>query len=91
MAAGCAQPQGVGRRPVDKRLRGRIQGGGTRRGWGRYKRVGRCGEKVDRLCAPDARDERQRMNRRSRRTGRKEETLFVRKLAPSVRRKSSFC
>jgi len=41
-----AQPPGVDRRPVDERIRGRIQGGGTRRGWGRNKHVGRCGEKV---------------------------------------------
>ena len=30
-----------------------------RRGWGRNKRVGRCGRKVGRPGAPDARNERQ--------------------------------
>jgi len=59
MVAGRAQPQGVGRRPVDERIRGRIQGGGMRRGWGRNKRVGRCGGKVERRGASDARNERQ--------------------------------
>jgi len=91
MATGRAQPQGVVRRPVDERLRGRIQGGGTRRGWGRNKRVGRCGGKVGRPGAPDARDERQRRHRRSGRTGRKERTLLVRNRAPSVQRKRHFC
>jgi len=32
MVAGRTQPQGVGRRQVDERIRGRIQGGGRRRG-----------------------------------------------------------
>jgi len=91
MAAVHAQLQGVGRRPVDERLRGRIQGGGTRRGWGLNKRVRRCGGKVGRAGAPDARDERQKWHRRSGRTGRKERTLFVRKRALSVQRKRFFC
>jgi len=91
MAAGRAQLQGVGRRPVDERLRRRIQGGGTRRGWGRNKRVGCCGGKVGRPGAPDARDERQRRHGRSGRTGHKERTLLVRKQALSVRRKRFFC
>jgi len=34
MVAGRAQLQGVGRRPVDERIRGWIQGGGTGRGVG---------------------------------------------------------
>ena len=61
MVARRAQTQGVGWRPVDdsERIRGRIQGGGTRRGWGRNKCVGCCGRKVGRLGAPDARNERQ--------------------------------
>jgi len=91
MAAGRAQLQGVGRRPVDEKLRGRIQGGGIRRVWGRNKRVGRGGGKVGRPGAPDARDERQRRHGRSRRTGRKEPTLFVQKRALSVQRKRFFC
>jgi len=91
MAAGRAQLQGVGRRPVDQRLRGRIQGGGPRRGWGRNKRVGCCGGKVGRPGAPDARDERQRGHRIFGRTGRKERTLFVWKQALSVRTKRFFC
>jgi len=90
MAAGRGQLQGVGRRPVEKRLRGRIQGGGTRRGCGRNKRVGRGGRKVGRPGAPDARDERQRRHGRSRRTGNKERMLFVRKRALSIRRKAFF-
>jgi len=76
---------------LDERIRGRIQGGGTRRWWGRNKRIGRCGGKVGRPGAPDARNERQRRHRRSGRTGRKERTLFVRKQALSVRRKRFFC
>jgi len=91
MAAGCAQPQAVGRRPVDERLWGRIQGGGPRRGWGHKKRVGRCGGKVGRPRAPDARDERQRRHGRSGRTGRKERMLFVQKWALFVQRKRFFC
>jgi len=90
MAAGCAQPQAVGRRPVEERLRGRIQRGGTRSGGGRNKRVRRCGGKVERPGAPDTREERQRRHGRSRRTGRQEWTLLVRKRALSVRRKSVF-
>ena len=77
MADGPIQPQGVGSRLVDKRLRGRIQGGGTRRGWGGNKRVRCCGGKVRRLGAPDTRDERQRRHGRSGRTGCNERTLFV--------------
>jgi len=91
MAAGHVQLQEVGRRPVDERLRGRIQEGGTRRGWGRNKRVGCCGGKVGRPGASDARDERQRRHGRSGRTGCKEPTLFVRKRALSVLRKWFFC
>jgi len=34
MVAGRAQPQGVGRRPVDEMIPGRIQGGGTGSGVG---------------------------------------------------------
>ena len=56
MTARRAQQKGVGRSPVDARLKGRIQVGGTRRGWGRNTHVGRCGGKVGRLGAPDARD-----------------------------------
>ena len=59
MVAGRAQPPGVGMRPVDERIRRQIQVGGTRRGWGRNKRVGRCGGKEGRPGAPDARNERQ--------------------------------
>jgi len=91
MVAGRAQPQAVGRRPVDERIRGGIQGGGTRRGWGRNKRVGRCGGKVGRPGAPDARNESQSRHGRFGRTGRKERTLFVRKRALSLRRKMFFC
>jgi len=91
MAAVRVQPQGVRRRPVDERLRGRIQEGGTRRGWGRNKHVRRGGGKVGCPGAPDARDERQRRHGRSGRTGRKELTLFVWKRALSVRRKRFFC
>ena len=91
MVAGRAQRQGVGRRPVDKRIREPIQGGGTRRGWGRNKRVGRYGGKVGCPGAPDARNERQRRHRRSGRSGHKEQTLFVRKRALSVGRKRFFC
>jgi len=46
MAAGRPKLQGVGKRPVAERLRGLIQGGGPRRGWGRNKRFGRCGGRV---------------------------------------------
>jgi len=59
MVTGRAQPQGVGRRPVDERSRGQKQGGGTRRWWGRNKCLGRCGGKVGRPGAPDASNERQ--------------------------------
>jgi len=75
----------------DERLRGRIQGGGTRRGWRRNKRVRRSGGKVGRPGVPDARDERQRRHRRSERTGRKGRMLFIRKWALSVWRKGFFC
>jgi len=91
MVAGCAQTPGGGRRPVDEGIRRRIQGGGTRRGWGRNKRVGHCGGKVERPRAPDARNERQRRHWRSGRTERKEWRLFVRKRALSVRRQRFFC
>jgi len=91
MVARRAQPQGVGRRPVDERIRGRIQGGGTRRGWGRNKCVGPGGGRVGRPGRPDARNERQRKHGRSGRTRRKEWTLFVPKRALSVRRKRFFC
>jgi len=77
-------------RPVDERIRRQIQVGGTRRGWGRNKRVGRCGGKEGRQGAPDARNERQRRHGRSGRSGRKERRLFVRKRALSVRRKRLF-
>ena len=91
MAAGHVQPQEVGRRPVDERIRGRIQGGGTRRGWGGNKCVGCCGGKVGSPGSPAARNERQRRHGRSGRTGRKELTLFIRKRALSVRRNMFFC
>jgi len=91
MVAGRAQLQGVGRRPVDERIRGRIQGGDARRGWCRNKRVGRCGGKVGHPGAPDARNKRQGRHGRSRSTVRKERTLFIRKWALSVRRKRVFC
>jgi len=91
MVARRAQTQGVGRRPVDERIRGRIQPGGTRRGWGRNKRVGRGGGRVGRQGGPEARNERQRRHGRYGRTGRKERTLFVSKRALSVSRKRSFC
>jgi len=91
MVAGRAQLQGVGRRPVDERIRGRTPGEGTRRGWGRNKLVGRCGAKVGRSGAPDASNERQRRHGRSARTGRKERMLYVMKRALSVRRKRFFC
>jgi len=77
--------------PVDERIMGRIQGGGTRRGWGRDKRVGCCGRKVGRPGAPDPRNERQRRHRRSGRSGRKERKLFVGQRALSVWRKRFFC
>jgi len=91
MAAGRAQPLGVGSRPVDERLKGWIQGGGTMMGWGRNKRGGRCAGKVGRPGAPDTRDERQRRHGRSGRTGCKEWPLFVQKRPLSVRRKWFFC
>jgi len=90
MVAGRAQLRGVGSRPVDERLSRRTQGGGTRSGWGRNKRVGRCGGKVWRPGAPDATDDRQRRHGRSGRTGRKE-LIFVRKRALSIQRKIIFC
>jgi len=88
MVTGRAQPQGAGRRPVEERIRGRIQGRGTRRGWGRNKRLGRCGGKVGRPGAPQARNERQRRQGRSGRTGCKEQTLFIRKWTLSVRKRT---
>jgi len=87
MVAGRTQPQGVGRRQVDERIRGRIQGGCRRRGGGRNKRVGCCGGKVGHPGAPDATNERQRRRGRSGRTGGKERILFVLKRALSVKRK----
>jgi len=69
MVARRAQPQGVGRRPVDERIRGRIQGGGTRRGWGGNKLAGCGGGRVGRPGGPDARNERQRRHGRAGRTG----------------------
>jgi len=89
MVAGRAQTQGVGSRPVDERIRGRIQGEGTKRGWGGNTCVGRWGGKVGRPGAIDARNESQRRHGRSGRTGRKELTLFVWKRALSFRRKGS--
>jgi len=77
--------------PVDERIRGRIQGGGTRRGWGRNKSIRCCGGKVGLPGAPDARNERQRRHGRSGRTGCKERTPFVQKWALSVQRKRFFC
>jgi len=91
MVAKRAQPQGVGRRPVDKRIRGRIQGGDTRREWGRNKCVGHCGWKVGRLGAPDTRNQRQRRHGGSRRTGRKERMLFVWTGALALWRQTFFC
>jgi len=91
MVAGRAQPHGVGRRPVDERIRGWIQGGGLRRGWGHNKRGGRYGGKVVRPGGPDARNERQRRHGRSGRIGLKERTLFIRKQALSIWRTRVFC
>ena len=91
MVAGRAQPQGVGRRPVDERIRAGYKGEARGGGWGRNKRIGRCGGKVGRPGAPEARNERQRRHGRSGRTGHKERTLFVRKRALSFRRKRFFC
>jgi len=84
-AAGCAQWVRVGRRPVNEKIRGRIQQEGAGRGWGRKEGVGRFAGKVGRPGAPDARDERQRGLRRSGRTGGKERTGFVRTRARYVR------
>ena len=75
----------VGRRPVDEKIRGRIQQEGAGRGWGRKEGVGRFGGTVGRPGAPDATDERQRGFRRSGRTGGKEWTGFVRTQARYVR------
>ena len=83
-AARCAQLVRVGRRPVDEKIRGRIQQEDAGRGWGRKEGVGRFGGKVGRPGAPDARDERQRRLRRSGRTGGKERTGFVRTRARYV-------
>jgi len=69
MPARHAQLQGVGSRPVDDRIRGRIQSGVTRRGWGRDKCLGQCEGKVGRLGVPETRDERQKWHARSGRTG----------------------
>jgi len=91
MVAGRAQPHGVGSRPVDERIKGQIPVGGTRTEWGRDKHVRCCGGKVVCPGAPDARNERQRRHGRPRRTGCKEQTVFVWKRALSVRRKSFFC
>ena len=41
MVAGRAQLLGVGRRPVDERIRGRIQGGGTGDPGGPHAKSGR--------------------------------------------------
>jgi len=84
MAARRIQPQGAGWRPVDERLRGWIQGGGTRMGWGHNKRVRRCEGKVGCPGGTDRRDERQRRHGRSGRTGHKEPMLFIRKRALPV-------
>jgi len=67
----------VGRRPVDEKIRGRIQQEGAGKGWGRKERLGCFGGKVGRPGAPDARDERQRELRRSGRMGGKERTGFI--------------
>ena len=83
MPAGCAQPQGVGRRPVDERIRGPIQGAGADRGWERNKGIGSCGGKAGCPGAPDTRDERPRKHRRSGRT-RHRELSFVRNLKPAL-------
>jgi len=74
----------VGRRPVDDKIRGRIQQEGAGRGWGCKERVGRFGGKVGHPGTPDARDERQRGPRRSGRTGGKERTGFLRTRARYV-------
>ena len=75
----------VGRRPVDEKIRRRIQQEGAGRGWGRKEGVGSFGGKVGRPGPPDARDERQRGLRRSGRPGGKERTGFVRTPARYVR------
>jgi len=75
-AAGCAQWATVGRRPVDEKIRGRIQQESAGRGWCPKEGVGRLGGKVGRPGGPDARDERERGLRRSGRTGGKERTGF---------------
>jgi len=67
----------VGSRPVDEKIRGRIQQEGAWRGWGLKEHVGCLGGKVGRPGVPDARDERQRGLRRSGRTGGKERTGVI--------------
>jgi len=74
----------VGRRPVDEKIRGRIQQEGAGRESGRKERVGPFGGKVGRPCAPDTRDERQRGLRRSGRRGGKERTGIVRPQAGDI-------
>ena len=64
----------VGRRPVDEKIRGRIQQEGAGRRCGLKEGVGPFGGKVGCPRTPDARDERQRGLRRSGRTGGKEPT-----------------
>ena len=76
-----AQPPGVDRRPVDERIRGRIQGGGTGRGVGPQQARRTLWRESGRPGEPDARNDRQRRHGRSGRTGHKERTLFVRKRA----------
>jgi len=55
-ATGGAHFVRVGRRPVDEKIRGRIQQEGAGRAWGRKEPVGHFGEKVGTPGAPDARD-----------------------------------
>jgi len=90
MAAGCAQLVRVGRRPVDEKIRERIQPEGAGRGLGCKEHIGHFGGKVERPGVPEERDERQRGLRRSGRTEGKERTGFVRTWTRYVRSKSLF-
>ena len=68
----------VGRRPVDEKIRGRIQQEGAGRGCGCKERVGPFRVKLGLPCVLDARDERQRGLRRSGMKPGEERTGFVR-------------
>jgi len=74
----------VGRRPVDEKIRGRIQQEGAGRESGHKERVGPFGGKVGHRGAPDATDERQRGLRRSGRTGGNERTGIVQTQAGDI-------